>query len=446
MKSAVNNIQRSIGGDCKNNTLSNNIKKKYLVGMEVFSKQLIMAAYFVFIIPIQIFAQLPNLGTAENFALFTSSGAVGNVGTSNITGNVGTNGGAISGFGAPTVVNGSEESVNSVTAQCTIDVQVAYNDLFGRIPTVTGHAVTFGNGETLIPGVYNTPIAGSLAGNLTLNAVGDPDAIFIFQFGGEFNATSSSVINLINGASVCNVFWIAEGAMSIAATTDLKGTFISNNGAISMGAGGTLEGRILTTGGSASLEGVVITIPVCNNVALSINLLSFTGQCDKQNIVIKWSTGSETNIDYFTVERSLNGDNWQIVGSVDGAGDSELPLNYTLTDPVDNAGTTYYRLKKTDFNGVSSYENPIVSWNCDELKTDSFQIYPNPSQGKFELLYNESENKINSIEIFNSRGQNIYRSSKAQSTIDLSGQLPGLYYLQIQQDSEVIYLKYTLTN
>lgn len=396
----------------------------------------IIATLIALVFPLISFAQLPTLGTAENFAIFTTIGALDNTGTSNITGDIGTDNGAIAGFGAPTVVNGTINSGNAVTVQCALDVQAAYNEIFGYIPTVVGHAPAFGSGETLLVGIYFIAAAGSVAGNLTLDAAGDPNAIFIFQFGGEFTTGASTTINLINGALACNVFWIAEGAMSMAAITDMKGTLISNNGAVSMGAGGTLEGRMLSTAGAASVYDVSITTPTC--AILPISLLSFTGYCDKQNIVLQWSTATEINNDYFTIERSPDQKKWDIVGTVAGARDLSSPFNYMLTDMAHHEGTTYYRLKETDFSGNYKYEDIIDINKCEDNEADHFTIYPNPSEGKFKLLFNGNTSEINSINIFDAKGRNIYSSIVFQSAIDLSDNVPGLYSIHFKtRDGEV---------
>jgi hypothetical protein len=97
----------------------------------------------------------PNLGSISNFVLFTSAGAVANTGTSIITGNVGANVGAISGFEAPSVINGTVENANAITAQAALDLKVAYDHLYVSIPTNTTHAPVFGGGESLTPGVYS---------------------------------------------------------------------------------------------------------------------------------------------------------------------------------------------------------------------------------------------------------------------------------------------------
>jgi hypothetical protein len=222
-------------------------------------KQYFSILLFSLLYTINTCAQSPNLGTTINFALFTSNGAVSNSGPSNIYGNVGAHTGAISGFGSPANHNGTVESANSTTAQCLIDTQALYDELFATPQTVFGHAPAFGSGETLYPGVYAEAGAGSVLLNLTLDALGDPCAIFIFKFGGAFNSGAGTNVILTNGAQSSNVFWISAGAIAMAADTKMKGTLISSPGAVSMAAGGILEGRMLSTTGAIAVDKVLIT-------------------------------------------------------------------------------------------------------------------------------------------------------------------------------------------
>src|ERR1700712_709099 len=104
------------------------------------------------------FAQAPNLGAAANFVLFSSVGAVGNTGISQLSGNIGTNTGAITNFGN---VNGVMHNGDATTAQCAIDLQSAWYQLDTTTVTST-HIPVLGNGETLYPGVYSIAAAGSL--------------------------------------------------------------------------------------------------------------------------------------------------------------------------------------------------------------------------------------------------------------------------------------------
>ena len=208
------------------------------------------------------FAQIPNLGSVSSFVLYTVSGAVGNTGLSNINGNIGSDVGAITGFGAPSTVNGTIYNADGVTAQCAIDLQAAYVQLNSTVATNTTHTPAFGSGETLTPGIYAIGGAGSVAGTLILDAQSDTNAVFIFKFGGAFTTGAVSTIVLANGTSPCNVFWIAEGAISMATLTSMEGTLIAHNGAASMGASCTLDGRLFSTTGAVSVYAVNAAVPV----------------------------------------------------------------------------------------------------------------------------------------------------------------------------------------
>lgn len=111
---------------------------------------------------------LPNSGSASNFVFFTTTSALGNLGTSYITGDVGSNAGAVNGFEAPSVLKGNVHINNSVTSQASSDLLTAYNQLYVITPSNTNHASAFGS-ETLFPGVYSIGGAGSVDGILTLD-------------------------------------------------------------------------------------------------------------------------------------------------------------------------------------------------------------------------------------------------------------------------------------
>ena len=198
---------------------------------------------------------LPNLGASSNFVLFTTTGAIGNTGASIITGDIGTNAGAVTGFGLPSVVNGITHIANGATSQASTDLIAAYNQLYALTPTVTNHPASFGT-ETLFPGIYNVGGAGSVGGTLILDGQGSSSAIFVFKIGGAFTVGAASTITLVNGAMASNVFWLADGAVSMGASTTMSGTLIAN-GAISMGDGGILHGRLLSTTGAIAVYNVV---------------------------------------------------------------------------------------------------------------------------------------------------------------------------------------------
>ncbi|MGQ0827452.1 MAG: T9SS type A sorting domain-containing protein [Bacteroidota bacterium] len=114
---------------------------------------------------------------------------------------------------------------------------------------------------------------------------------------------------------------------------------------------------------------------------LPIELLSFDAKPNDAVVDLKWTTATEINNDYFTIERSKDGVIFETVSIVDGAGTSFSILNYSLVDDLPYKGVSYYRLKQTDFDGKISYSElvPVEFKMNDDF---SFDIYPNPNNGE----------------------------------------------------------------
>ncbi len=258
-----------------------------------------IAAIIILILPYDmLFAQAPALGSAANFVLFSSNGAVSNTGISQLTGNVGTNSGSSTGFGN---VNGVMHNNDGATTQCAADLLLAYNQLNSAIPTFFP-APLLGNGDTLNAGVYHISAVTTLSGNLILNAQGNANAVFIFQIEAAFSTNAASKVKLINGALACNVFWKVEGLVSMASGTYMRGNVIAHNAAINMNTNDTLEGRALSTTGAITLNGVMAYTPTgCGSVVLTgplaPNLVSaacysiFSGNGSVTNSGITYVTG-----------------------------------------------------------------------------------------------------------------------------------------------------------
>jgi hypothetical protein len=129
-----------------------------------------------------------------------------------------------------------------------------------------------------------------------------------------------------------------------------------------------------------------------NLVTLPVELLSFNAIKNGDKVDAFWTTVSELNNDYFTLERSKDGVSFETVVTIDGAGNSNYILNYTETDFSPYDGISYYRLKQTDFNGSSSYSQ-IVSVNY-IFNEDNLIVYPNPSDGTtINIALKNRENK-----------------------------------------------------
>lgn len=221
--------------------------------------------------PYTSFCQTPNgtinLGILESFEGYTGAGAITNGVGATWVGDAGTNSGVISGFGVPPYFVGTTHHANATTAQCRLDLFLLYihlNDLFVDYPAT--HAPAFGGGEVLTPGVYSIPGAGSIGAVLTLDGGGDPNAFFVVKFFGALTVGAGARIDLINGIESCNVFFVADGAISVAANADLKGTLFSKFGAVDLGADAELEGRMLTIEGAIVVGGgAKVSPPPCTS-------------------------------------------------------------------------------------------------------------------------------------------------------------------------------------
>lgn len=230
-----------------------------------------------------------TLGSISNFTLYSGTGAVSNVGVSNITGDVGTVAGVISGFGDPSVFNGIIQNANAVTAQAALDLKDIVVQIGNTATTNAAHAPVFGS-ETLTPGVYAIGGAASIAGTLILDGQGDSNARFIFKIGGAFTTAAAAKVVLINGASSENIFWVATGACAMAAGTSISGNIIANPGAVSMGLGGELNGRMLSVTGAVSLLScrTLIPLPTYSGTLAYEDLWPAQGDYDFNDLVVDY--------------------------------------------------------------------------------------------------------------------------------------------------------------
>lgn len=221
----------------------------------------ILTAGLLFLLPNAVSAQAPTLGTTADFVLFSSIGAVTNVGTQYLTlltGHVGANSGPITNFGN---VDGNLYAGGPQSAAASGDLIIAYNQLNATVATLFP-GVLLGNGQTLTPGVHSCPGATTLNLDLTLDGLGNPNAVFIFKIQGPLSTNANSKVKLVNGAKACNVFWKVEGLVDMGTGTTMRGTVIANNAAINMTAGDTLEGRAMSTNGAITVQSIFGYTPI----------------------------------------------------------------------------------------------------------------------------------------------------------------------------------------
>jgi serine protease AprX len=200
-----------------------------------------------------------GLGTAESFAVLASS-TVTNTGPSTISGNLGLSPGtAVTGF-PPGTLNGTKYAAEAIALKAQADLTIAYNDAAGRTPSVAAPAEL--GGLRLSRGIYRNASSFGLTGTLTLDAKGDPNAVFVFQAGSTLITGAASQVRLVNGAQACNVFWKVGSSATLGTGSVLAGNILALT-SISMNSGVTLHGRALARNGAVTLIGDTITAAHC---------------------------------------------------------------------------------------------------------------------------------------------------------------------------------------
>ena len=181
---------------------------------------------------------------------------------------------------------------------------------------------------------------------------------------------------------------------------------------------------------------------------LPIELLNFNANVCNNDVCLDWTTATETNNDYFTVERSQDGVNFTQLGIVDGAGTSTSVRNYSLVDNFPYSGVSYYRLKQTDNNGASTYSN-IEMVNFTPEADFSFNVFPNPNNGdNINIAINASKGQEVLVVVYAMTGKESYSkvivindNGDKVFAIDPSGKLaPGIYMITATSQ-ESIYSK-----
>ena len=205
-------------------------------------------------------AQLPvNLRSAALFAILGGS-TVTNTGATIVTGNLGVSPGtALTGF-LPGKVVGTEHLGDPTAATAEADLTVAYNDAAGRTLCPVSVAGNLG-GLTLAPGLYKSTSSLAISsGDLTLDAKGNANAVFIFQMASTLTTTSGRHVILKGGARAANVFWQVGSSATLGTTSVFKGTIMADQ-AITLNTGATLDGRALARIAAVALDTNAVTLP-----------------------------------------------------------------------------------------------------------------------------------------------------------------------------------------
>jgi hypothetical protein len=175
-----------------------------------------------------------------------------------------------------------------------------------------------------------------------------------------------------------------------------------------------------------NINGTSSNLRVTYPCALPVELISFDANCDNDRVNLTWNTASEINNHYFTVGKSKDGVNYEVIGTVTGGGNSNQSRTYSFVDPQPSEGTVYYYLKQTDYDGTVEYLD-LATVNCSEAPM--FSIYPNPGSGVFMI---DGVQPGDQVIITDLLGQVIFQTNATaeKMEINLEEQLGGTYFVQ----------------
>jgi hypothetical protein len=176
---------------------------------------------------------------------------------------------------------------------------------------------------------------------------------------------------------------------------------------------------------------------------LPIELLRFNAECASGGIRMDWATASETNNDFFTIERSSDAISFKPIAIIEGAGNSSMELKYETTDnagELSNYPVWYYRIRQTDYDGSYGYSKTIAA-SCYLKSINDIWVYPNPVSNEIEIELKESSGPV-SYEIISSAGYSVFNGSFVQKTSIPASQIaPGVYFVKFKYGDNSSFVK-----
>jgi hypothetical protein len=216
------------------------------------------------------------------------------------------------------------------------------------------------------------------------------------------------------------------------------------------GVNGTTNSPTFTTfipnGATKAASGITTVAfnPYSGTVPLPITLKSFYGEVKNKTIELHWVTESEINNDYFTIEKSGDGNHFHEIGKVDGAGNSTIENNYKLVDYSPLRGTNFYRLSQTDFDGtVKKFTAICLNFKNNPAGVSIRFAGPNPCNDILTVDYSLDETGIVEIQILNSIGQLIRnrkvvleKGTNSFTMTDVAELNKGIYFIQLVREEQ----------
>ncbi|MEP4091103.1 T9SS type A sorting domain-containing protein [Reichenbachiella sp.] len=257
-----------------------------------------------------------------------------------------------------------------------------------------------------------------------------------------YNVTASnSVLAAASGNEIRIEYGSDDKAIDeselLVAKSDGSGNWLDLGGFIV--SGDATSGVIRSTADFNTFSDVVLASTL--SASLPIELLSFEGRANAETVELQWSTSSEINNDHFEIERSADGEHYQLIGKISGTGNSNQIEEYSFVDEMPLSGLSYYRLKQVDFDGTSEIFNAIaIEYIPTSIAKSS--LYPNPTSSQNINLrwYSSMDGGQLQIAVYDLLGQLVQlseskpRLGQNNIRVRLDEQLkPGIYQMLITE-------------
>lgn len=177
-------------------------------------------------------------------------------------------------------------------------------------------------------------------------------------------------------------------------------------------------------------------VPCAGINPLPIELINFKGSFAKDEVYLKWSTLTETNNDFFTVEKSADGINFEEIARIKGAGTTKQQSDYSLVDGKPYGGFSYYVLKQTDYNGKSK-SFPMIAVENKNIQVQVSNIHPNPTTGTLGFTIYSPEKGTMRMQLIDNMGRcvldktEILEETQSQITLETTNIISGIYMLKV---------------
>lgn len=259
-----------------------------------------------------------------------------------------------------------------------------------------------------------------------------------------------SNLNTHSGEPLVTLFWDATSIVTVPATltaahyNGVSWDDLGNN--VPSLTGNATAGTMTATTNLTSFSPITLATIDADDNPLPVELVSFIGTAKDNQVELSWATESELNNDYFEVLRSLDGEDFEAIGRVEGSGNSSELSDYSFVDKSPAQGANFYKLRQVDFDGTEETHYVIKVDNDFVRANVTMTIYPNPATSdnlNFTILSGDNHTPM-SIEIVNLLGEVLYRTTidpgftfDGEIATD-EGMKSGLYFVILRQGDLVI--------